>query len=453
MVIKSADRVQETSTTTGTGTIDLNGANGGFQTFVDGVGSGNTCYYAILDVSAWEVGEGTVTSGSPDTLSRDVVHASSDSGALLTLDAGTKEVYVTIPASRAESIVRENLILGGNFDINPWQREVLFTAVASGTVTADRFIYNTNSGTPFTIRKFADAPTATEAGLQLTNCLELDVVSLKGAAGAGDFDEILYPMEGYDWAQIADGIFTIAFWHKHTVTGIYCISLRNSGDDRSYVAEYTQNTTDTWERAIIQIAVAPTAGTWNYDTGRGLALAFAFRTGTTFQGTVNTWNSSHVKATSNQVNGLDSASNFCRLDDIRCTVGVGNPQIEPRTVGRELALCQRYYEKSYDSGTYADAATFAGSIRNIVQTTTDMAQSIFCPFKVTKRIVPTITAYSPQFSPRINLMTIGNSNEAVATISGTAASHQNCFISTSATHPEIVGSVRAVHFTAEAELA
>ena len=75
------DRVKETSTTTGTGTLSLAGALTGFQTFVAGIGNSNTTYYAIVHESAdeFEVGIGTVTDASPDTLSRTTILESSNS--------------------------------------------------------------------------------------------------------------------------------------------------------------------------------------------------------------------------------------------------------------------------------------------------------------------------------------------------------------------------------------
>lgn len=98
MALVIADRVKETSTTTGTGTLTLGGAVTGYQTFGTAIGSGNTCYYAITLDSAWEVGLGTVGTG---TLSRDTVLASSNSGSLVNFAAGTKEVFVTYPAGKA----------------------------------------------------------------------------------------------------------------------------------------------------------------------------------------------------------------------------------------------------------------------------------------------------------------------------------------------------------------
>jgi hypothetical protein len=84
MALVIADRVKETTTTTGTGTINLAGAVAAFQTFVAGIGTGNTCYYAITSGNNWEIGLGTVTDASPDTLSRTTILASSVSSAQAT---------------------------------------------------------------------------------------------------------------------------------------------------------------------------------------------------------------------------------------------------------------------------------------------------------------------------------------------------------------------------------
>ena len=103
MALVIDDRVKETSTTTGTGTLNLSGAVSGFQTFVAGVGDGNTTYFAIVnrDADEWETGIGTVTDASTDTLARTTVIASSNSDSAVTFSSGTKDVFTTLPASKA----------------------------------------------------------------------------------------------------------------------------------------------------------------------------------------------------------------------------------------------------------------------------------------------------------------------------------------------------------------
>jgi hypothetical protein len=99
MALVVKDRVQETSTTTGTGTFTLAGAVSGFQSF-SAIGDGNTTYYAIVLGSEWEVGLGTYTS-SGTTLSRDTILESSNGGTAVNFSAGTKNVFVTYPAEKA----------------------------------------------------------------------------------------------------------------------------------------------------------------------------------------------------------------------------------------------------------------------------------------------------------------------------------------------------------------
>lgn len=98
MALVVKDRVQETSTTTGTGTLTLLGAVTGYQTFSSAIGNTNTTYYAITNGSEWEVGLGTVGAG---TLSRDTVLESSNSGSLVNFSSGAKNVFCTYPAEKS----------------------------------------------------------------------------------------------------------------------------------------------------------------------------------------------------------------------------------------------------------------------------------------------------------------------------------------------------------------
>lgn len=97
LVVK--DRVMETTSSTGTGTITLGGAVAGYQSF-SVIGNGNTTYYTIAGGTEWEVGLGTYTSAGT-TLSRTTVLESSNGNALVNFSAGTKNVFVTYPAEKA----------------------------------------------------------------------------------------------------------------------------------------------------------------------------------------------------------------------------------------------------------------------------------------------------------------------------------------------------------------
>lgn len=101
MALAVYDRVQETTSTTGTGSVTLLGAVTGYQTFA-AVGNGNQTYYCIADQGGanWEVGIGTYSTTGP-TLARTTVLASSNAGSLVSFTAGTKTVFITYPAEVA----------------------------------------------------------------------------------------------------------------------------------------------------------------------------------------------------------------------------------------------------------------------------------------------------------------------------------------------------------------
>lgn len=89
-----ADRVKETTTSAGTGAITLAGAVAGFRSFASVLAANDQIYYAIVGGAEWEVGVGTFNG----TLARTTVLASSNAGALVNFSAGTKDVFITLPA-------------------------------------------------------------------------------------------------------------------------------------------------------------------------------------------------------------------------------------------------------------------------------------------------------------------------------------------------------------------
>lgn len=101
-----ADRVKETTATTGAGTISLAGAPADFQNFVAGIGNGNsTCYGLVSGGGGWEIGIGTVTDATPDTLTRTTILASSNGGAAINL-SGISTVWCDDPARKTAAFFR-----------------------------------------------------------------------------------------------------------------------------------------------------------------------------------------------------------------------------------------------------------------------------------------------------------------------------------------------------------
>src|SRR6056300_1694062 len=136
MALVVNDRVKETSTTTGTGAFTLSGAVSGFETFSSAIGNTNTTYYAIQNQDVpteFEVGLGTVGAG---TLARTTIISSSNSDAAVDFSAGTKDVFCTLPASKA--VILDS---SGNIAANNGSNLTNLNAdnLASGTVPDARF--------------------------------------------------------------------------------------------------------------------------------------------------------------------------------------------------------------------------------------------------------------------------------------------------------------------------
>lgn len=131
------DRVKQTTTSTGTGSVALSGTVSGFQTFAQAFSSGSVVYYCIADGTNWETGIGTYTAGSPGSLSRDAILASSNSGAAVAWGVGTKDVFVTLPAAAigvpsVKLVTKPTAYTAVDADVG---KAVKFTAAATLTVS------------------------------------------------------------------------------------------------------------------------------------------------------------------------------------------------------------------------------------------------------------------------------------------------------------------------------
>jgi len=131
------DRVKETTTTTGTGDITLGGAVQGYETFAAGIGNSNTTYYAIYNpgTAEFEVGLGTL-SGDSSTMARTTVISSSNSDNAVNFSAGTKDIFCTLPASKAVIEDASNNVAIGN-DLTIGAKLKLPTNTANKILVAD----------------------------------------------------------------------------------------------------------------------------------------------------------------------------------------------------------------------------------------------------------------------------------------------------------------------------
>ena len=151
MALVLNDRVKETTTTTGTGTLTLGGAVTGFETFAAGIGNSNTTYYAVIlpGSAEFEVGLGTLNSDS-STIARTTIISSSNSDNAVNFSAGTKNIFCTIPASKSVFLdASGNTTLGADLSIGD-----------DLTVLGGVIDFKSNSGSPASLKMYCEVSNA-----------------------------------------------------------------------------------------------------------------------------------------------------------------------------------------------------------------------------------------------------------------------------------------------------
>jgi hypothetical protein len=300
-------------------------------------------------------------------------------------DTFTINGNLTVNGTRSGTGFR-NRIIGGDFHINPWVRGTSFAAIASAAYSADRFVYGASIAAVLTVLKTADGPTPAQAGVYSPSCFHVDVTTADASLAAGDTSVFHQRIEGYNIADAGFGqagtrYITLSFWHKHTKTGTHCVAFKNSAVDRSYIAEYTQAVTDTWEKATLTVPV-DTSGTWLYDEGTGLQVTFNLASGTTHHAAAaDIWSAGNFSATAACVNNLDSTSNNFKIALVQLEVGEVATSFEVRSRAVEEQLCYRYCP-----AFIADSTTSGVGMGQCNLTT---AYILYCPFLVRPRITPT----------------------------------------------------------------
>jgi hypothetical protein len=268
-----------------------------------------------------------------------------------------------------------NRIINGDMRIA--QRGTSFTGIGgAGGYTVDRWFVDNNTDSAVTISQQSDVPTG--AGFQ--NSLRSAVTTADTSIAASQNNRISQKIEGFNVSDLVGRAFTISFWVRSSKTGTHCVALRNSGGDRSYVAEYTVGAANTWEFKTITVADGfVSAGTWNFTNGAGVIVEWVLAVGSTLQTTPGAWQTGTFIGTSNQVNCLDTIGNIFAITGVQLEAGSVATPFERRDYGRELIMCQRYY---FSAGVYQWLSRPTDADANLKGTTR---------YGQTMRATPTIT--------------------------------------------------------------
>jgi hypothetical protein len=292
-------------------------------------------------------------------------------------------------------------LINGSFKV--WQREDTWTALTSGTYTADRWrIDHTTGGSVDASRlTLGDSAIFTATGQLLRYGHRMDVNTIDASIAAGDFMLISQFIEGHRALPYMHREFTISFYVRANATGTYTLSVRNNpSTNRSYLKTFTIDAANTWERKEITVPTQDRTGSWSYDENAGFLLGWCLMAGTSFEGTDGVWNSGgtgNFLSVSGATNWMATATNNFDIAGVQMDLGPDALPLRNHDYQTELQLCKRYYQHSFVEGVYP---TFTGPDANgtwsFVAHSATLANAIFSiPFPVSMRVAPTVTDTSP----------------------------------------------------------
>ena len=240
-----------------------------------------------------------------------------------------------------------NIVVNGDMRIA--QRGASFTGVtASGTFPVDRFLFHVGSLGTWTLTQSTDVP----AGQGFINSIKCDVTTANASPSGTAYARIDQRFEGQDLQRFCKGTsnakqFAVSFWVKSPKTGTHIVQFQDQDNSRNVSKAYTVSSANTWEKKEL-IFPADTTGAFGNDNGGSLFLCFYLAVGTGYQGGTlqTTWGTpvNNTRATG-QVNCADSTSNDFYLTGVQLEVGSVATPFEHRSMGEELARCQRYFQK------------------------------------------------------------------------------------------------------------
>ena len=294
---------------------------------------------------------------------------------------------------------RRNIIING--DMKVAQRATSATGkTAAGYYAVDRNYSTIEDSGTWTITQTADGPSG------FANCLRYDCTAADAAVAAGARMMNSYRLEGQDLQQIKKGTasaeqVTVSFWVKSNLTGNGVLELFDHDNTRQVSKLYAISSADTWEYKTITYP-ADTTGAFGDDNGKSLELQFYLCAGSTYtSGTASgSWaaNTNANRAAGQGFQLSSSTANDWSITGLQMEIGATATEFEYSTFGEELALCQRYYEKSYDIGTKpGTASTLNQSVGLGIYTNNPAGYNRFGAifYKVVKRAIPTVVLYAP----------------------------------------------------------
>ncbi len=229
---------------------------------------------------------------------------------------------------------------------------VTITNTSDITYVLDRWFGFGTSASKFSVQRNAGSVTPPTGFSNYFGVTSLSAYTV----GSGDSFTMGQYIEGFNTADLGWGTanaqtITLSFWVRSSLTGTFGGALRNSDVNRGYPFAYTINAANTWEQKSIVIA-GDTSGTWVGATnGAGIRLGFGLGAGSTFSGTAGAWAAGNLTSATGATSVVGTNGATFYITGVQLEVGSVAAPFERRDYGRELMLCQRYYQKLNQQAT------------------------------------------------------------------------------------------------------
>jgi len=284
----------------------------------------------------------------------------------------------------------KNRIINGAMVFDQRNAGASFTPLTQ-TYGLDRWMYSLSQSSKLTGQQSTTAP----VGFTQSNLI---TSSSSYTVGASEVFLLRHKVEGYNvadlgWGTVNAKTVTLSFWVRSSLTGTFGGSVRNENQDRSFPFSYTISTANTFEYKSVTIA-GDTSGTWVTNNAVGIELNFSVGSGSTVSNTAGSWYAgSFASATgATSVVGTNGATFY--ITGVQLEVGAVATSFDYRPISTELALCQRYFEKSYAQGVVPGTATDDGRMLNAFGTSSSAYIAGFISYRVIKRAAATPSVYA-----------------------------------------------------------